>query len=465
MKLFWKILAVYFLAWALLTAAVFATLLLDLRAQFIPRSPISQNLPAAVGVQIAASHLRLGDEKAFEQLAEIWVRGDPPYAVDARGRELLGRDVDPATLELARSLATPTSQRGAVRRLDAATGQQYVIFYPEGTGPEDRSPLRWFFQWPWLLAVFFAAAGLLLAGGLSAAWTRPIAALEKSFDRFAEGDLELEISPRVRDRKDEIGELALHFENMARKLASSIAAQRRLLHDISHELRSPLARLTVAAELARRRPGETGAALERIERECARLDRLIREVLTLARLENEAAEHRGAGEGDEYFDLLELLRVIHGDVELEADAVGVRVELRIPDRDELVLRGRAELLHRAIENVARNALQHAVGAERIELRLEGPEVGSPGAADPGSNGERRIRIRVHDDGQAVPAENLDSLFEAFAHGEGSEGFGLGLAIAERAVTLHGGTIRALPHPGGGVEVVIDLPYRGEPAER
>ena len=451
MKLFWKILGVYFLAWAVLLTAVLAVLFLDLRAEFIPRSPISQNPPAAVGVQIATTHLRLGDETAFQQLADLWTRGEPPFVVNAQGQEILGRDVDPATLELARSLAQDTLDLTPVRRLLTPTGKEYILFYPEGRGPEDRSPLRWLFHWPWLLALFSTLAGLLLATGLSAAWTRPIAALKRSFEGFNEGDLHLELSPQIKYRRDEIGDLARHFEQIASKLAGSIASQRRLLHDISHELRSPLARLAVAVELARRRPGQTEAALERIERECARLDRLIQEVLTLARLENEATQNGTQAQADEYFDLLELLRVIHDDVAFEAEAVGVEVELVIPERDELVMRGRAELLHRAVENVVRNALQHAVEARRIEIQLEEPEAGP--------NEESRLRLCIGDDGRAVPAKELDSLFEAFTHGKNSPGFGLGLAIARRAVAVHGGAIEALAREGGGVEVVIELPYQ------
>ena len=124
MKLFWKILVVYFLAWALLTAAVFAVMLLDLRTHLIPRSPISQNLPSAVAVQIAGSHLLLGDEEAFRQLATVWSRGAPPHVFDATGRELLGRTVDPSTLELAWSLAKDervvVHDRRNIRKLDPA---------------------------------------------------------------------------------------------------------------------------------------------------------------------------------------------------------------------------------------------------------------------------------------------------------------------------------------------------------
>ena len=453
MKLFWKILGGYFLAWVLLSLALFGALALDSRAKFLPRSPLSQTLPSAIGVQIAATNVRLGGPEVFRQLAETWKRGEPPYVVDTAGQELLGRAVEPAVLELAKSLARSP---GDAERQPAPTpvievtdsqGRGYIVFYPEGSGPEDRLPLRWFFEWPWLLGVVFAFAGLLLAGGLTAAWTRPIAALQSTFDAVAEGELEPRVDPSLSRRRDEIGDLARHFEAMAGKLTRSVGAQKQLLHDVSHELRSPLARLGVATELARRHPDRLDEALQRIDREGQRLDRLIGEVLTLARLESDAAQPM-----DDYVDLLELLRVIRDDVAFEAHAVGVEVALEVPDREELVMRGNAELLHRAVENVVRNALQHAGESQSIEISLEL------------ARAEGHALVRVRNPGGSIDAEQLESLFEPFARGRESTGFGLGLAIARRAVAVHGGTIRASSDPGIGVEISIRLPWTDLPVD-
>ncbi|MEM7586130.1 MAG: ATP-binding protein [Acidobacteriota bacterium] len=441
MRLFWRILSGYFLAWTLLSLALFGALALDLVTHYLPRTAVSEAIPSMVGVQIAATNLRHGGEDVFRKFSADWLRGEPPWVVDGTGREVLGREVDPAILELARSLAVETVEPSPVKRITSPDGRAYVVYFPEGKGPEDRTPLGWFFDWPWLIGVVFAAAGLLLAGGLTAAWTRPIAALKAAFDSFASGRLEPQIDPSVTQRRDEIGDLGRHFEKMARRLARSIEAQRQLLHDISHELRSPLARLSVASELARRRPERIEEALERIDRESQRLDRLIGEVLTLARLESDVDEPL-----EDYFDLLELLRVIRDDVAFEAYGVGVEIALEIPEREELVMRGSAELLHRAIENVVRNALQHAGSSGRIEMVLEEPR------AD-------RIILRVRDHGEGIAAEELESLFEPFQRGRESTGFGLGLAIARRAVAVHHGTISARSEPGTGVEVEIRLPLQ------
>ena len=440
MRRFWKILGGYFLAWAILSLALFGALALDSRAHFLPRSAVSQSRPSAVGVQIAASNVKFGGAETFRSMAERVAQKEPPWVVDIQGREVLGREVDPETLAVARSLAVEGVEPTPVKRVTSPEGQKYVIYYPEGTGPADRSSFRWFLDYPWLIGILLAVAGLVLAGGLTAAWTRPIAGLKSAFDAFADGQVESKVDPSIARRRDEIGDLGRHFEEMARRLAQSIGAQRQLLHDVSHEIRSPLARLSVASELARRRPDRVDEALERIERECQRLDRLIGEVLTLARIESDVADPP-----DDYFDLLELLRVIRNDVAFEADAVGIEVTLEMPDREELVMHGNAELLHRAIENVVRNALQHADESQRIEILLDDPE------------GGESVLLRVRDHGEGIRGEELGLLFEPFKRGRSSAGFGLGLAIAHRAVAVHKGSIRAQNLPEGGVEVQIELP--------
>jgi len=264
--------------------------------------------------------------------------------------------------------------------------------------------------------------------------------------QLAEGHTKVELDPSILRRGDEIGDLGRHFDDMSRRLTRSVETQRQLLHDVSHELRSPIARLSVAADLARRRPDRIGEALERIDRDSRRLDRLIGELLTLARLEGD-----NTATLDDYFDLIELLRVVQDDVAFEADSVGIEVALELPKREELVMRGNAELLHRATENVVRNALQHAGESKRIEIVLE---------EDAASNS---VLLRVRDQGEGIDEDQLATLFEPFIRGSTSGGYGLGLAIARRAVILHGGTIRAENGSQGGVEMLIRLPLKASAA--
>ena len=290
MQLFWRILAGYFVAWVLLTLVLFGVLALDSRTPFLPRAAVSQSVPSAVGVQISWSHLRTGGVEVFRRVARQWEESNPPLVVDAEGRELLGRTVDPETLAVARSLASDGLERAPVKTVTTPGGSELVIYFPSGGAPSDQMTFGWLVEHPWFLGIFFAVVGITLAGSLTAFWTRPIAALERAFDALGEEGNKPALDPGITRRRDEIGDLGRHFEAMALRLSRSMRSQRQLLHDVSHEVRSPLARLSVAAELARRRPERLGEALDRIERDCERLDRLMGELLTLARLEGDGGD-------------------------------------------------------------------------------------------------------------------------------------------------------------------------------
>jgi len=246
-------------------------------------------------------------------------------------------------------------------------------------------------------------------------------------------------------RRDEIADLGRDFDHMAARLQALVEAQKRLLHDVSHELRSPLARLQVAVGLARQQPERLESALERIERETARLDALVGELLTLSRLE---AGVTGAPAG--VLDAGELLEEIVADARFEAEAAGCRVELQL--RGALAVHGRDELLRRALENVIRNAVRYTARDTVVEVSAARDAV--------------ELAITVCDRGPGVPEAELDRLFEPFFRAErGAQraGYGLGLAIARRAVEAHSGRIRASNRPGGGLCVEIRLPVGADAA--
>lgn len=446
MRLFWKILVGYWLAWALLSLGIFGGLSIIHRAEWLQHSKVSLTRPTSFTITNLSVNVQLGGKEFFQQFAATWPqrRGgtEPPFVVDDQGRELLGREVDAETLAQARAIADRGNERRPVKEVVGPDGVTYVMFYPEGRGPADRSYWRWIFDWPWAFALLLAVASLVFAGLLARSLARPIRALKSAFDAMAEGRLDARVGPEIGGRRDEIGDLGRHFDVMAARLAQSVGSQKQLLHDVSHELRSPLARLGVAVELARQRPDRVSEALARIEKENRRLDRLIGEVLTLARLE------AGAAPSDDYVDLVELLRVVAEDADFEAQTIGLKISFELPteaDAAEVVIRGNAELLHRAIENVVRNALKHARGADHVDIGLE---LDRPG---------NRVLIRVHDHGEGVAPGELATLFDPFTRGGGSDGFGLGLSIARRTVEINGGTIQARNHPEGGLEVEIALP--------
>lgn len=276
--------------------------------------------------------------------------------------------------------------------------------------------------------------------------TAPVVRLRAAAQRLASGDLTARAGMPSPHRHDEIAELVRDFDGMAERIENLIQAQKRLLTDISHELRSPLARLSVALELARQRSGaEASSSLDRIERESSRLNELIQHLLTVSRLEAGADSREKST-----VDLEELIREIARDAAFEAQSRACRVEVVV--LNHCMVNGNPSLLHSAIENVVRNAIRYTREGSTVEVRMEDDQTPS---------GSRAV-IRVADSGPGVPEDSLDKLFQPFyriddARERGTGGVGLGLAITERAVRLHGGSVRAWNRDGGGLVVELRLP--------
>jgi len=281
------------------------------------------------------------------------------------------------------------------------------------------------------------------------AWylTKPVTRLRAATQRLAAGDLSARAGDPGSRRRDEIAGLIRDFDTMAGRLETLVKAQSRLLNDISHELRSPLARLNVALGLARQRSGpESAAMLERIELEASRLNELIGRLLTLARLEDGEQRVPSAP-----VLLDEVVLNVAEDAEFEAQARHCHVRSEIPGGIWEV-RGDASLLHSAIENVVRNAIRYTREGTTVAIHLERAE---------NAGGEEAV-VRVTDCGDGVPADALEKLFQPFyrlddARGRQTGGVGLGLAITERAVRFHGGRVAATNRAEGGLMVEIHLP--------
>jgi two-component system sensor histidine kinase CpxA len=308
--------------------------------------------------------------------------------------------------------------------------------------------------------VFFGPRGMpvpgliiaVLSSGLVCyflAWymTKPVALLRAATQRLAAGDLSARAGNPKSRRGDEIAGLVRDFDTMASRLETLVKAQSRLLNDISHELRSPLARLNVALGLARQRSGpESASMLERIELEAARLNELIGRLLTLARLED----------GEQRVPptpvlLDEVVLNVTEDAEFEAQARHCHVRSDIPEGGWAV-RGEVSLLHSAIENVVRNAIRYTREGSTVEIHLERSE---------SSSGAEAV-VSVTDCGSGVPPDALEKLFQPFYRldddrGRQTGGVGLGLAITERAVRFHGGRVAAFNRAEGGLRVEIHLP--------
>lgn len=271
----------------------------------------------------------------------------------------------------------------------------------------------------------------------------PIVKLSRAAKQLAAGELQTRVTPEIGKRGDEIGKLAKDFDEMAERIESLITSQQRLTRDISHELRSPLARLNVALELAKQKSTpENDKLLDRIEREGKKLNEMIGQILTLAKLESqsETIEKRNV-------NLCKLIERVAADANFEAAAQGKKVEIAQDENCEIV--GNENLLRSAVENVLRNALRYTKSVVDVSLKKE----------------RANIVVKIRDHGEGVPENELDKLFKPFyrvaeARERTSGGVGLGLAIAEQAVSSHKGRISAKNADGGGLEIEIKLPLNG-----
>jgi len=287
--------------------------------------------------------------------------------------------------------------------------------------------------------------------------TKPIVRLRTATRQLAAGDLTARIGAPVGKRRDEVAGLMRDFDAMAERLEILVKAQSRLLNDISHELRSPLARLNVALGLARQRANvESSEMLDRIELEAARLNEMIGRILTLARLEDGEQKVPQTP-----VSLDDIVLMVAEDAEFEAQARHCHVGTVISEGDWAV-RGNPSLLHSAVENVVRNAIRYTQEGTSVEIEL-GSVAGEKGP---------EALVAVSDSGPGVPEDALAKLFEPFyrlddSRGRLTGGAGLGLAITERAVRFHGGRVVALNRPGGGLRVEIRLPLatRGQSMPR
>jgi len=287
---------------------------------------------------------------------------------------------------------------------------------------------------------------LLLLIGLLSWWVarsvaRPVEALRDATRRMAAGELSTRVGRRRGKKYDELAQLAYDFDAMAERIEALVAHDRGVLQDLSHELRSPLARLHLILNLAQRskNPVEAEPYFLQAEQEIDRLDQMTGEMLALSRLEGGIP-----GMNRESLELDELIRECVTQAELEA---GVRkVSLRITSNTPVFITGSPLLLERAVGNLIANAIKFSPVGGAVELRVQ--EV----------QGSAELSIRDH--GPGVPEAELTYLFRPFYRGSNAvraDGHGVGLAIVQRVVQVHGGEIYAENAAGGGLQVTLRLP--------
>lgn len=294
---------------------------------------------------------------------------------------------------------------------------------------------------PRRLAVAVVASGIV-ALLLSLSLTRPLRHLRVAVRRLGNGDFGHADLDDAARRRDEIGDLAREFQAMVQRLKLTSEARQRLLRDLSHELRSPLARLQASIELEELRAGgKVSESLERMLNECGRLNSMIGGILALSRAEHAATERR-----PESFDLAEILHALVEDAQVEGEPA--TKEVRYEGLNAAPFLGNQAIIASGVENVLRNALRYTPAGSTVRATLR--------------ETHDHYKIAVSDSGPGVPEEELPRIFEPFyrasnGSADAGGGTGVGLAITANAVHRHGGTVTAKNLMEGGLEVVLKLP--------
>jgi two-component system sensor histidine kinase CpxA len=433
--------------------ALFVVLAILVTVAFRPRSATWEGLRTSVLNDAVNSYEEGGDQKVRQYLENLEATQHlRAYLFDENGIEVSRRGAPDWAMRVAAGgprmphdgflFPAPPVQRDSRASFDGKHRYTIVLGLPPGPRV---------FIGPRGVPITGLIIGVITSGLvcylLSWFLTKPIVRLRAATRQLAAGDLTARTGAPASKGRDEVTSLMRDFDAMAERLETLVKAQSRLLNDISHELRSPLARLNVALGLARQRAGmESVDMLDRIELEASRLNELIGRILTLARLED--GEQRVP---QTPVPLGELVANVAEDAEFEAQERHCHVRTRIPEGDWGV-RGNDSLLHSAVENVVRNAIRYTQEGTSVEIELRKETRG----------GDPEAVLRVSDSGPGVPSDALEKLFEPFyrlddARGRLTGGVGLGLAITERAVRFHGGKVSASNRSGAGLMVEIRLP--------
>ncbi|MDJ0653555.1 MAG: ATP-binding protein [Xanthomonadales bacterium] len=396
-------------------------------------SAVARELQGTLEASVPAPTQAVADQfkLSFDQLLEI-------YLLDPHGRDVHDRQLPRPVSRLltADREGTPWSDPRLIVHRDGLEGYMVVGFLTAyGSlliNPAERPTL--------LLVMLLVSA--VVSYGLARFIVLPIRHLRQAGHRVAAGDLSVRVGHTVKGRKDDIALLARDFDAMTERIDSLLTGQQRLMRDVSHELRSPLARLQALQSLARQRfkGDDQTHILDRMESESERLNQLIEEILSYARLD---ARHEIRRQNT---DLADLLKTIVDDALTEIGDSGKDISYIGPER--LTLNIDADLIHRAVENVVRNAVRFTPDGTTVQVTL--------------TSQSESVLVTVTDQGPGVPEGDLGRLFEPFFQVDESRppqslGSGVGLAIARRAMQLHQGTIAADNADGGGLRVHMVLP--------
>ena len=439
-NLFWKIFLWFWLTLILIAGAVSWGTAIYIQNSDAYQQRDLQSRFLSNRVELLRQVIYYGGEEAASDVLEnkrLSSRRISIYVVDEDNKDILGREFD--------SNAQNINKHDSVESTDGETYQVFSTLHARTNNTLQRM-LRPFKRSPSIYLIWLAIA-VILSGlvcfGLAQYLSRPIRKLQSAAQELARGELHTRVSDSIGNRHDEIADLGKDFDQMATRLQSLVNNQKQLLSDISHELRSPLARMQLAVALARKKlDGGVSKEMDRIEQEAERLDELVGQSLTLSRLDAGAAYAK-----DDFIDIGELLDNIIKDCNFEASEKDKKVELNIDK--SWTINANSELLHRALENIIRNAIRYTKINTSVEVSLK-------------QQNSSHFSILIEDHGPGVPEDKISGLFEPFvrlseARDRDSGGYGLGLAIAKRAIEFHDGSISAKNKTDNGLLVEVILP--------
>ena len=443
-RLFWKIFLPFWVAQALLLGALYLRLHVRLHSERPWWIQPSRQVMPELAVDAASAYEGGGQPPLRAMLDQFSLQGRTSYwLLNASGDELSGRSLPSGMHERVEAairgdgFARYEEASVAVSKIRTPRAEYFLVaeFVPPPLSERVPGDILWTLKLGTIVSAFLC---LVIAHYLS----KPVERLRDATHEMARGNLDIRVGRFIGSRRDEIADLVRDFDSMADELRKLIQSERSLLSGVSHELRSPIARMRLALTLARDAdPREQEEMLDRIEQDTIQLDSMLERILTVARLEG--GQQKSKFEELSLNDIVE--NVLH-DARFEATALDADISLL--ENDPVRINGDADLLRSAVENVVRNAIFYSGAGGQIEVRLRR------------ENGTAMLTVR--DNGPGVPEDAIPLLFKPFyrvddSRGTTTGGMGLGLAIVRNAVALHGGTVVARNVSPHGLEVEMRLP--------
>jgi two-component system, OmpR family, sensor kinase len=441
-RLFWKFFIFFFLAQLTAVVGVGVAIWWQINQSTLANEGIESSRPARTVVEAAATTLQFGGVDGLKQMLKSWQNRPMPqvHVVDADHHELLNRQLSAKTLSAAQALVASETAEHFIKQVTLPNGQAYILFVPKPTKNAmspigDKSPSltinnrhRPHATWQHLFPFKPLAAGtivsFLFAFLLAWYFSKPIKRLRYAFAQASEGNLAVRVDETIGRRHDELADLGRDFDGMASRLDALLKGQTRLLHHVSHELRSPLARIQMALGLAEQKPDNIQQSLLRIEREAVRMDRLISGLLEFSRVESGVVSIQ-----KEPCRLSLIIDAVIEDAQIEAQSK--HIQFHQACKAPIDVFAQPDLLASAIENVVRNAVKYAPEHSIIKVACE--------------SSAQKVLLTIADEGAGVQDAELDTIFKPFIRGQSgthTEGHGLGLAIAKQVIEAHSGQIVA-----------------------